>query len=179
MSATGKTTLGKALSRKMKLPFLDKDLLSDPLTNFILKDKFKSTDRSLDYYKNNLRSIEYNILFDQIKIQASLGIGSVAVSPFSEEFVCSNFLKNFSKEINKIDSKMTLIPILLYLDEATAKERIFNRNRPEDQGKLQDFSVFFNNYQNKIYSDEIKLKINNLDIVESLKIIEDFLKKAA
>lgn len=176
MSATGKTTLGKELSKKLKLPFLDKDLLCDPITNFILKEKFNSHDRSLDYYKQNIRDLEYKILFDQIKAHAQLGIGVVAVSPFSSEFTSKTFLPHFVAEIAEINPKIKVLPILLYLNQETASQRISKRNRKEDEGKLKDFYNFYQEYNKKEYNKLIELKIENTNTKESIDKILNFTK---
>ena len=90
--AAGKTSYGKKISNKLKIPFFSKDLIKE-----VLFDSF--SDRNLEYeVKRKIGAISYAIFYYIIEQQMKVGMPIIAESNFIKESV--PIIKNLLDKYN-------------------------------------------------------------------------------
>lgn len=161
---TGKTTIGKHFSKYFDIGFLDKDIICDQFTFYIMKNIFnKENDKDSEDYKSNVRNIEYSTFKNIIKSQLDLELSFVAVAPFTNE------LRYESDYFDELYDLATLKDYDIYFiniisKEEDIKKRIIRRNKPEDKFKILNWNEYTERFKNNELKPYIKSFLNeNLD----------------
>lgn len=99
-AGSGKTTIGKELSRVLGYMYVDKDTLTTRYTDYILIEKgSNSGDRESDLYVNQIREIGYKTAFDFCMENLELGNDVILSIPFIQE------IKDYQKFERLVDMK--------------------------------------------------------------------------
>lgn len=99
-AGSGKTTIGKELSRVLGYMYVDKDTLTTRYTDYILIEKgSNSGDRESDLYVNQIREIGYKTTFDLCMENLELGNDVILSIPFIQE------IKDYQKFERLVDMK--------------------------------------------------------------------------
>lgn len=170
MPATGKTSLGKKLCGQLKVPFFDKDLMCDDLTNLLTAKVTFPNDRSSTFYNDVIRDIEYKIMLNQSYEHLKVGISSVCISPFTKEFQSKESLDLIIKNIHDIDPNTKIYFIALTLSPEDTKQRMVSRGRKEDLDKLNDWESYIKSKVAMKFQENVTA-INSSDSTECYKDI--------
>lgn len=167
MPGVGKTTLGKALAKTINAAFLDKDTVSDKFTNLITKNVTHEHDKESDFYRSEVRDLEYEVTMDIAIEQINYINNVIVVGPFTKELKDNLiFFEKYKK--NNINVEFHFFNIICNKEEN--KRRIKIRNLPEDKMKLDDWKNYSKRRKdiklNKnvliIKNDEVSLAINKI-----------------
>lgn len=172
----GKTTIGKELSKALKGAFLDKDTISDKFTNLITKNITFEHDKESDFYKKEIRDLEYEVTMDVAVEQLEFLDNIIIVGPFTKELkIDSNFFDNYKKKIGNKNIKAEILFFNIVCSEEDNKKRIKNRDLPEDRLKINDWNNYFKNKSNIDIRKDIHV-IKNNDIKYSVNEILNRIK---
>lgn len=160
----GKTTIGRYFAKYFEIAFLDKDIICDEFTFYIMKNLFgKEFDKDSKEYKDNVRGIEYSTFKNIIKSQLEIEVSFVAVAPFTEEVRDQSDYFDDIYELayhNGYDINF----IYLEAEENEVKKRIIERNKKEDQAKLETWEIYSKRFKSVSLKEYIKPFLNdNLD----------------
>lgn len=130
-AATGKTTLGKRLSKEQGAVLLDIDTVSERLVQAgLIELGLDPGDRDSKTYKRIYRQAIHETLF-AIADENLDQLPCIVVAPFTQERRDSEFLRQVGRRLR------TQISVLyLTCSEETRLNRIKERNNPRDQAKL-------------------------------------------
>lgn len=142
-AGSGKTTIGKELSRVLGYMYVDKDTLTTRYTDYVLIEKgSNSGDRESDLYVNQIREIGYKTAFDLCMENLELGNDVILSIPFIQE------IKDYQKferlvDIQKfrnlaIDLKIVWIKHNIDLEHI----RIEKRGEERDKYKLEHWEEY-------------------------------------
>lgn len=172
---TGKSTIGRYFAKYFDVGFLDKDIICDEFTFYIMKNMFgKEFDKDSNDYKENIREIEYLTFKKVMKSQIELEVSFVAVAPFTEEVKYSSIYFDELYELANLHD-YDIYFIHLITNEKEVKKRIMKRNRLEDQAKLNDWvnyskrfehnnlKVYIKSFLNEELNDTIENIINHIN----------------
>lgn len=84
-AGAGKSTLGKALARRLALPLLDLDTLTNPVLDGVVTPLLAGDHWNAASLRPTVRPARYAALLDTLRDQADVGGGAVAVAPFTAE----------------------------------------------------------------------------------------------
>lgn len=171
---TGKTTIGKHFSRYFDIAFLDKDIICDQFTFYIMKNIFnKENDKDSEDYKKNVREIEYSTFKNVMKSQIELDVSFVAVAPFTMELKeDSNYFDELYEFANSREYDSYFINIISRPEEI--KRRIIRRNKPEDKFKILNWSEYTKRFENQKKKSYIKNFLNE-DINDTIDNIINYI----
>lgn len=158
--STGKTTVGKHFSNYFDISFLDKDIICDEFTFYIMKNMFgKEFDKDSHEYRENVRSIEYSTLKKIIKVQIELEVSFLVVAPFTEEIKEDSIYFDDIYELAELHG-YDIYFIHLVANENEIKKRMIKRNKPEDKSKLDDWDNYYKKFESKKIKKYIKSFLN-------------------
>ena len=172
-AGSGKTTISKELARKTHYTMLDKDPMTRRFTDFILcREGSFEGDRESDFYCNNLRDIEYEILFETAKENLELGNSVILSSPFiaiiqnydmwkESGWIKDDFIEKYDVEIKFIWMKH---------DIDLEYERISKRSAKRDKNKLDNWEEYKRSLDNISIDDRYDAYI--VDNSKSNNILE-------
>jgi predicted kinase len=160
-AGAGKTTIGKHLSTLLQnCIYIDKDTITEPLTNKLLIEHGSSDqDRESQFYKEQIRGIEYLILMNQAFENLYLNKNVVCTAPFRLEFNDKKWIEDVSIKANKTNAE--LINIWVYADKATIYERMVKRGLTRDLGKINDWENYHPSIKNNPPENIPGIKIIN------------------
>lgn len=156
----GKTTIGKYFARYFDISFLDKDIICDDFTFYIMKNLFnKENDKDSKEYKDNVRDLEYLTFKKILKSQLELEISFVAVAPFTKEVNEDN---EYFDELYDLAELHGYDIYFIYLVSNTEeiKRRIIRRNKPEDKSKIDNWEDHIKRFENQKLKPYIKTFLN-------------------
>lgn len=141
-AGSGKTELGKLLARKTRWTLLDKDTLTRPLV-----DALASTicgdpdDRETSRYVEEIRPLEYRVLFDTAQEVLAQGASPILTAPFIVEAKDPNFKFRLMDLAHREGA--TLHTVWVVADEHTMLERLSARGADRDRWKLVNWEAYF------------------------------------
>lgn len=144
VAGTGKTTVAKKLSATLPAAFLDRDTIGGRFVEAILEMKgLDKNDRDSEFYKANLRDLEYDTAKDVCIENLAAGQNVFMISPFTAELKKKQWIEDviaaagLTKE--QVDVKVIVVTLQ---DMELQKDRIVGRQTERDQWKLEHWSDF-------------------------------------
>ncbi|MDQ6418708.1 AAA family ATPase [Paenibacillus sp. LHD-117] len=143
-AGTGKTTVARALSADFPAAFLDRDTIGGRFVEAILEMKgLDKNDRDSEFYKTNLRDLEYDAARDVCIENLAAGQNVFMVSPFTAELKSNSWIEELLSAAALSAEQVEIKVIVVTLkDVALQKERIIGRQTERDQWKLEHWGEF-------------------------------------
>lgn len=144
VAGTGKTTVARKLSERMPAAFLDRDTIGGRFVEAILEmNGLNRNDRDSDFYKRNLRDLEYDTTMDICIENLAAGQNVFMISPFTSELRNKEWLEGVlaAAGLTKRDIDIKVIVVALQ-DSGLQRDRIVERRTERDQWKLSHWEDF-------------------------------------
>lgn len=179
--ACGKTFISKQLASKLKhVVYLDKDTLI-PLSRQIFRVAKKPYDRSSDFFEENIRDYEYEVILD-LAFEALHYDETVLINaPFTREIRDADYISSLRKKLAEFGAKLSIIWVITTPE--VCRERMIRRNSDRDVYKINhwdeyiqtvDFSIP-QNLDDPEVKDDLILFYNSSE-AEYLKSMHDTLQ---
>lgn len=144
VAGTGKTTVARKLSVHLPAAFLDRDTIGGRFVEAILEMKgLDKNDRDSDFYKANLRDLEYNTAKDVCIENLAAGQNVFMISPFTAELRNKEWIEEVvaaaGLTMEQVDVKVIVVTLT---DMELQKDRIVGRQTERDQWKLEHWGDF-------------------------------------
>ena len=136
-AASGKSSVGKRLSRYYDLTYIDKDVVCNTLTGQLLHENgFNRSDRDgCDYYKDVVMPLEYETILSVAHSNAIIGRSCLIDAPFGAFFSDPHYITNLRKKYEWSDDIHTIV-LQVHIDNDELKRRMEARNFDRDQCKF-------------------------------------------
>lgn len=142
-AGSGKTELGRILTRQTGWPMLDKDTFTRPVVEVALEALGRSPhDRESDIYLNQIRPREYEALRAATIENVECGNSAVVTAPFFREFGDAAWLSRTQALFAELRATITLVWV--YCDAETMYSYIRHRGAARDAAKMADWSTYLN-----------------------------------
>lgn len=144
-AGSGKTKLSKKfitkeLENKQNWVLLDKDIICQPITNYLMeKMGLSPEDRDSPEYKNNIRDLEYKSCLEAANANLKLGVNVICPGPWTKEL---NNEDLFSANKLGLPENTEIYHIYMNSKIEDLKKRIFQRNSPRDKWKKENWIEF-------------------------------------
>lgn len=140
-AGSGKTELGRIVTRETGWPLLDKDTLTRPVVEAALEVTGHSPhDRESQVYLSKIRPREYEALLGSMTENLQCGNGSVVTAPFIREFVDTAWINRVQATCTDLGATLTLV--WLHCDPDTMHTYLRHRGAARDSGKLADWEGY-------------------------------------
>jgi predicted kinase len=144
VAGTGKTTVARKLSVDIPAAFLDRDTIGGRFVEAILEMKgLDKNDRDSQFYKENLRDLEYDTAKDVCIENLAAGQNVFMISPFTAELRNKAWIEEVlaaaGLDKDRVDVKVVVVTLQ---DMGMQKARIVGRQTERDQWKLENWGDF-------------------------------------
>lgn len=140
-AGSGKTELGRILSRTTGWPILDKDTLTRPLVEMTLEAHGQSPhDRESDTYLRVIRPAEYESLMAVVDENLQCGTSAIVTAPFLREFTDRAWLDRVTATADTVGAAVTLVWVAC--DADSMRSYIRRRGAARDAAKLADWTGY-------------------------------------
>ncbi len=144
VAGTGKTTVARKLSVDIPAAFLDRDTIGGRFVEAILEMKgLDKNDRDSQFYKENLRDLEYDTARDVCIENLAAGQNVFMISPFTAELRNKAWIEEVlaaaGLDKERVDVKVVVVTLQ---DMGMQKARIVGRQTERDQWKLENWGDF-------------------------------------
>ena len=142
-AGSGKTSLGKRLSRELRWIYIDKDTVTKDFTEFILEGKGKSkNDRESDFYCNSIRPIEYKTTFKVCEENLRMGNSVILTIPFISQIKDYEEWEKIQRECGIDLSNIEVKFVWINHDDGLEYTRITKREAERDNYKLNHWEEY-------------------------------------
>jgi len=163
-AGSGKSTIGKLISEKLKMPYLDKDTLTRYFTDQMLVENGTGKgDRESQYYTETINPLEYDTLIKVAVENIELGVSVILSAPFIRQLNEPNWFKSKIESFSPINN---LIIKLVWIESSRETERIrlIDRDADRDQNKLENWDSYCDSINSmKIQSNHKMYTFYNLE----------------
>jgi dephospho-CoA kinase len=186
VAGTGKTTVSRYIQKYIPAVYLDKDTVGGKFSEQFLKATgHDPSDRDSKYYKAHCRDLEYDVTMDLAMENATLGLDSILIGPFTKEIETKEWLDKKLAAFKLPRDEVTVKIVFVTLkDTQLQKERIIERGAMDrDQWKIDHWD----DYEKSLDLPEVAWGIPETDIMvfdnsgelteEKVKQIVTFLEK--
>lgn len=137
---TGKSTVAMEVAQKLHCGWIETDHLND-LTDFALESMGGHAQEYDSSTYKRVRPSLYAAIKKIVAAQLQVGISVVWSSPMQAAFLKENI---FLPEMLKMagEARAHFLPVWLYTDEQTTRQRLTERGCHKDQNKLQDWQGY-------------------------------------
>jgi Predicted kinase len=144
VAGTGKTTVARKLSERIPAAFLDRDTVGGRFVEALLeRNGLDKNDRDSDFYKQNLRDLEYDTTKDICIENLAAGQNVFMISPFTAELKNKAWIEEVLAAAGLTKAEVDVKVIVVTLDNIELqKNRIIERHTDRDQWKLEHWSHF-------------------------------------
>src|SRR5690625_560868 len=144
VAGTGKTTVAAKVARDIPCAFLDRDTVGGRFVERFLESQgLDPEDRDSDYYKENLRDLEYDTTKDICIENLRMGQNVFMISPFTSELKNKNYLEKLLKKARRskkeVDVKVTVVALN---DIEEQRKRIERRGPVRENWKLENWDQY-------------------------------------
>lgn len=136
-SGIGKSFIGKALSERMGIPYIDLDTVCEKFLAVITA--LEGGGRPYDYYARAYRDVCYGTMMGIVVENLRLGVNLVVTAPFFNEMNDPDFFPRLRKE-NGID--FVSCDVRIIISEEKLHENIVKRGSYRDTAKLENWDAF-------------------------------------
>ena len=138
--ACGKTYISKQLAKNLRhVVYLDKDTLI-PLSKQIFRVAKKPYDRSSDFFEENIRDYEYDVILD-LAFEALLYDDIVLINaPFTREIRDAEYIAKLKAKLIAYDAKLVIIWVVT--SPEVCRERMIRRNSDRDVYKITHWDQY-------------------------------------
>lgn len=147
VAGSGKTEIGKQISKRLNYVYLDKDTLTRPYTEKFLETSSPNqdpNDRESTFYLEHIRPLEYLISLNTAEENLRLGNNVIVSAPFLSEAKMANWIKKEILVGRRLMRKIDLKVILIKSDRETERKRLIQRNADRDKWKLFHWEEYTN-----------------------------------
>ncbi len=141
--ACGKTFISKQLAKNLKhVVYLDKDTLI-PLSKQIFRVAKKPYDRSSDFFEENIRDYEYDVILD-LGFEALEYDDTVLINaPFTREIRDTEYIAKLRAKLRSLGARLTVIWVVTTPE--VCRERMRRRNSDRDVYKITHWNEYVRN----------------------------------
>ena len=148
LPGSGKSTIGKRIAAENNFCYLDKDIVCNHFTGFLLELKgYSRYDREGSFYNNILMDLEYKTLLNIANDNLKLGKSVIVDAPFINYLSNINYLEELKETYDWKDIKPIVISV--NIDFAVLKNRMIDRSLDRDKWKLANWDVYIKSIQKK------------------------------
>ncbi|MBD1383209.1 AAA family ATPase [Metabacillus arenae] len=157
---SGKSTIGKAISKEFNFSYIDKDITCNLFTGTLLEMNGYSryTRDHCDFYKDIVMDLEYQTIMNVANENLKLGNSVILDAPFLSYFADENYLSDLQTKYRWHDIDPLVLNVTV--DFEILKERLQKRGLERDQWKFNNWARFIKDIQLK------KCLWNNVTIKE-------------
>lgn len=156
--ACGKTYISKQLAKNLRhVVYLDKDTLI-PLSKQIFRVAKKPYDRSSDFFEENIRDYEYEVILD-LAFEALQYAQTVLINaPFTREIRDDDYIAKLKSKLYSLGAKLTIIWVVTTPE--ICRERMMRRNSDRDSYKIRHWDEYVTSVDFSIprYLDDPEIK---------------------
>lgn len=144
VAGTGKTTVALKLSQFISAAFLDRDTIGGRFVEAILEMKgLDPKDRDSDFYKTNLRDLEYDTAKDVCIENLAAGQNVFMISPFTAELKNQEWIEDVLAAAGLTKAQVDVKVIVVTLEDMELQhKRIVTRGTERDTWKLEHWGDF-------------------------------------
>lgn len=144
VAGTGKTTVARLLSKELPAAFLDRDTVGGRFVEAILEMKgLDKNDRDSQFYKENLRDLEYDTTKDICIENLAAGQNVFMISPFTSELRNKQWLEEVITAAGLTKEQVDVKVIVVTLQDMQLQhQRIVDRQTERDRWKLDNWGDF-------------------------------------
>jgi len=144
VAGTGKTTVAKVISEHIPAAFLDRDTVGGRFVEAILEMKgLDKNDRDSQFYKENLRDLEYDTTKDICIENLAAGQNVFMISPFTAELKNKQWIEEVIAKAGLTREQVDVKVIVVTLSDISLQHnRIVNRQTERDRWKLDNWNQF-------------------------------------
>lgn len=144
VAGTGKTTVAAKAAAEIPNAFLDRDTVGGRFVEKFLEQQGLDTDdRDSQFYKDNLRDLEYDTTLDICIENLSVGQNVFMISPFTSELKNKQYLEDLLTSANKTQKEVDVKVIVVTLqDIEQQRNRIEQRGTERDTWKLDNWDQY-------------------------------------
>ncbi|MGH3568097.1 MAG: helix-turn-helix domain-containing protein [Pseudonocardia sp.] len=140
-AGSGKSEFARFLSTVTGWAFLDKDTISRPLVESLLRCAGRcSADRESEVYLEQIRPQEYRSLMNSAFEQLSCGLSTVAAAPFLREFIDPSWLGRLNNRCEA--SGVELVVVWVSCDLESMHDYLRYRGASRDSWKLDNWADY-------------------------------------
>lgn len=144
VAGSGKSEVGKKISKEVQYTYLDKDTISRGFTESLLMNCSPTkdpNDRESDYYLQHIRDLEYAVTLEIAIENLRLGNDVLISAPFLKEAKDVDWLNGLLRKF-RLKNKVKLKVVLVESDRVTERKRIIQRDAARDLWKLGNWEVY-------------------------------------
>jgi predicted kinase len=140
-AGSGKTELGRILTRETGWSMLDKDTLTRPVVELALEALGRPpSDRESNVYLGKIRPREYEALIEGAHENIACGHSAIVTAPFLREFPSTAWVDNIHARFSVLRATTTLVWV--YCDAETMHTYLRRRGAARDTAKLADWQNY-------------------------------------
>jgi predicted kinase len=159
-AGSGKTELGRILSRTTNWPLLDKDSVSRPMTEAALAlAGHDITDRESELYLSKIRPAEYETLTLVMLENIECGNNVIISAPFIREFKDQAWINRLAAKCSDIDAQVTFVWVRV--DAESMLTYLRHRGAARDTWKLNHWDEYIANIDTEFEPSMPHVIINN------------------
>ncbi|WP_186576956.1 AAA family ATPase [Aquibacillus kalidii] len=144
VAGTGKTTVAEKIAKQRPCAFLDRDTVGGRFVEHILEMQgLDKNDRDSEFYKENLRDLEYDTTKDICIDNLAAGQDVFMISPFTAELKNKTWIEEVLQASNKSFDEVDVKVVIVTLNDIeTQRERIEDRGTIRDTWKLENWDSY-------------------------------------
>ncbi|GAB2542123.1 AAA family ATPase [Gracilibacillus alcaliphilus] len=144
VAGTGKTTVAEKAAARIPCAFLDRDTIGGRFVEHILKmNNMDPNDRDSQFYKENLRDLEYDSTKDICIENLRVGQNVFMISPFTAELKNKDWIDEVIAASGKSKTDVDVKVVVVTLDDMNQqRQRIQERGTVRDTWKLDNWDSY-------------------------------------
>ncbi len=137
-AGSGKSELGRIITRETGWPMIDKDTITRPVVEAMLETiGHSANDRESEEYLTLIRPREYEALMATIVENVECGNSVIATAPYIREFTDTTWIERTRERLTRLNATLSLVWV--HCDAETMHMYLRGRGAARDAGKLDDW----------------------------------------